>query len=87
VWTCTDRQYSQLDAALVGGVLYTQSTQASQELQQFPNSAAVRIPPYSRVIGDIHLLNTGTTTVTGHSRVRSGTAIRPEPKPAIPRTQ
>ncbi len=66
VWNCDDRNYSQLDAALSGGVLYAQSTQATHEVQKFPNGAAVRIPPYARIIGDVHLLNTGATPITGH---------------------
>ena len=66
VWNCADRNYSQLSAALVGGVIYAQSTQASHEVQKFPNSAAVRIPPYARIIGDVHLLNTTAEDITGH---------------------
>ena len=69
VWKCNDRGYSQLDAALVGGVLYAQSTQAAREVQRFPNGAAVRIPPYSRIIGDVHLLNASPKDVTGHARI------------------
>jgi hypothetical protein len=69
VWKCDDRNYSQLDAALVGGVLYAQSTQAAHEVQHFPNGAAVRIPPYARIIGDVHLLNTGQDAVTGHVKL------------------
>lgn len=65
VWDCDERDYDQLSAALVGGVLYAQSTQASREVQKFPNGAAVRIPPHSRIIGDVHLLNVGDEPVTG----------------------
>lgn len=67
VWPCADRNYHQLDAALAGGVLYAQSTQAAHEVQKFPDGAAVRIPPYSKVIGDVHILNTGSDPVTGHA--------------------
>jgi hypothetical protein len=69
VWPCDDRQYSQLKAALAGGVLYAQSTQATHEVQRFPNGAAVRIPPYSRIIGDVHVLNTTEQAVTGHIKL------------------
>jgi hypothetical protein len=69
VWKCSDRSYSQLTAALAGGVLYAQSTQATKEVQKFPGGAAVRIPPYSRIISDIHLLNVGSTAVTGHAHL------------------
>jgi hypothetical protein len=65
VWPCQERDYHQLNAALFGGVLYAQSTQATHEVQKFPEGAAIRIPPYSRIIGDVHLLNTGDSDVTG----------------------
>ena len=67
VWKCAERNYNELDAALNGGVLYAQSTQATHEVQKFPNGAAVRIPPYSRIIGDVHLLNTSASPATGHA--------------------
>lgn len=65
VWDCDERNYDQLSAAVAGGVLYAQSTQASREVQKFPNGAAVRIPPRSRIIGDVHLLNIASEPVTG----------------------
>jgi hypothetical protein len=69
VWSCADRNYQQLDAALYGGVLYAQSTQTPHEIQRFPGGAAVRIPPYARIIGDVHLLNTTMAAITGHARL------------------
>jgi hypothetical protein len=69
VWMCSDRGYDQLTAALAGGVLYAQSTQATHEVQKFPNNAAVRIPPYSRIISDVHILNATPMPVTGHARL------------------
>jgi hypothetical protein len=68
-WRCRDRSYDQLTAALAGGVLYAQSTQATHEVQKFPNAAAVRIPPYSRIISDIHILNATQAAVNGHARL------------------
>lgn len=65
VWKCGDRDYDQVTAALAGGVLYAQSTQATREVQKFPDGVALRIPPYSRVIGDVHLLNPSMTPATG----------------------
>ena len=67
VWNCMDRNYDQLSAAVAGGVLYAQSTQAKHEVQKFLDGAAVRIPAHSRIIGDVHLLNVGNTSVTGHA--------------------
>jgi hypothetical protein len=69
VWPCVDRDYHQLNAAIAGGVLYAQSTQAATEVQKFPAGVAVRIPPYSRIIGDVHLLNASDKSVTGHVRL------------------
>jgi hypothetical protein len=69
VWRCKERSYDQLSAALAGGVLYAQSTQATHEVQKFPNGAAVRIPPYSRIISDVHILNASAQPVTGHIRL------------------
>jgi hypothetical protein len=66
IWPCADRNYDQLTAAVSGGVLYAQSTQAVHEVQAFPDGAAVRIPAHSRIISDIHLLNTGDASITGH---------------------
>lgn len=54
---CYNSGFHEVEAALKGGVLYAQSTQVSRELQAFPAGAAVRIPPYSRVIGATHVLN------------------------------
>jgi hypothetical protein len=57
IWPCADRDYHQLNAAVAGGVIYAQSTQAVHEVQQFPEGAAIRIPAHARIISDIHLLN------------------------------
>jgi len=65
VWPCSDRGYSQLEAAVFGGVLYAQSTQAEHEVQKFPEGVAVRIAPYSRIISDIHILNVTPEPVVG----------------------
>lgn len=66
VWPCDERGYDQLSAAVVGGVLYAQSTQATREVQKFRDGAVVRIPAHARIIGDVHLLNVGTEAVKGH---------------------
>ncbi len=54
---CYSNGFSEVDAALMGGVLFAQSTQVDGETQQFPPGVAVRIPPWSRIIGATHLLN------------------------------
>jgi hypothetical protein len=77
VWPCDERAYDQLAAAVVGGVLYAQSTQAEREVQKFTDGAVVRIPPRARIIGDVHLLNVGSEPITGHVEL-SLYALRPE---------
>ncbi len=67
VWPCDERDYDQLTAAVAGGVIYAQSTQAVREVQKFPDGAAVRIPAHSRIIGDVHVLNTSDESRTGHT--------------------
>ena len=69
VWDCDERNYDQLSAAVAGGVVYAQSTQADSEVQKFPDGAAVRIPPHSRIIGDVHVLNTTMEQQTGHAEL------------------
>ena len=54
---CYNTGFSEVEAAINGGVLYAQSTQVMRELQKFRPGAAVRIPPYSRIIGATHVLN------------------------------
>lgn len=68
-WPCKDRDYSQLVAALAGGVLYAQSTQANHEVQKFPDGVAIRIPPNARVLSDVHVLNTSPKSVTGNMSI------------------
>ena len=69
IWKCSDRGYNQLSAALSGGVLYAQSTQAVREVQKFPDGVVVRLPPRARIVSDIHVLNVTPATVTGNVKL------------------
>jgi hypothetical protein len=60
LWKCADRGYSELDAAVAGGVLFAQSTQAKRQVQKFPDGVAVRLPPHARIVGGVHLYNTSS---------------------------
>lgn len=62
-WTCSDQHFDELAAALEGGYLFALSTQSQTEEQQLPDGAAIRIPPYSRIIGASHLLNASDSDV------------------------
>ena len=85
VWPCKERKYSQLAAAVAGGALYAQSTQARREVQKFPNGVAIRLPPKTRIISDVHILNTGNQTITGQAKLsiyaldKSNVSVRLEP--------
>lgn len=56
-YTCDDRNFDQAVAAIFGGVLFAQSTQLSHEIQAFPPGVVVKIPPRSKLVSTIHLLN------------------------------
>lgn len=58
-YKCDDRGFSEPAAALLGGVLFAQSTQAAHEVQAFPEGVVVKIPPRSKIVAQIHLLNSG----------------------------
>jgi len=62
-WPCADRGFSNIAAGAAGGVFFAQSTQASGESQAFGHGKALRIPPRSRIVGQIHLLNTSDSPV------------------------
>ncbi|HEX5062561.1 MAG TPA: hypothetical protein VFV99_24480 [Kofleriaceae bacterium] len=63
-WSCEQNQFGELIAALQGGYLFALSTQSAAETQTLPHNSAIRIPPYSRLIGSSHLLNTSDEDVT-----------------------
>ncbi len=69
-WPCSSREFDEVSGALAGGVLYAQSTQATREVQRFPEGVVVRIPPWSRVIGSAHILNPGAEALRTEMRMR-----------------
>ncbi|HSN28362.1 MAG TPA: hypothetical protein VLT45_18885 [Kofleriaceae bacterium] len=50
-------------AAVNGGVLFAQSTQLAMQTQAFPEGVAIHIPPHSKLLAQIHLLNPGDSTL------------------------
>jgi len=50
-------------AAINGGVLFAQSTQLAQQTQAFPEGVAIHIPPHSKLLAQIHLLNPGDSSL------------------------
>lgn len=63
-WSCDDRGYNEVTAAASGGVLFAQSTQAPHEVQAFPPGVVVQIPPRSKIVAQIHLLNATDAPIT-----------------------
>jgi hypothetical protein len=58
-WRCSEREFSEVAASLRGGgVFFAQSTQATEEHQEFPEGTIYVIPARSRIIGSVHVLNT-----------------------------
>jgi hypothetical protein len=56
-FVCDDRNFNEPAAAVFGGVLFAQSTQAPHERQAFPPGVVIRIPPRFKLVTQIHLLN------------------------------
>ncbi|HEU5055597.1 MAG TPA: hypothetical protein VFU21_03705 [Kofleriaceae bacterium] len=56
VWDCAG-EFDALRAALSGGVLFAQSTQATDEIQAFQPGAALEVPAHSVVVGELHVIN------------------------------
>jgi hypothetical protein len=60
LWRCSERGFMASTASFSnGGVLFAQSTQATEDSQAFLPGAVIALPPRVRVIGDLHLLNYG----------------------------
>ncbi|MDH3623942.1 MAG: hypothetical protein OES69_03780 [Myxococcales bacterium] len=62
-WSCYQRGYNAQSAAEAGGIIFNQSTQAFTEIQAFAEGAVVVLPPRSRIIGNIHLLNVSASPI------------------------
>lgn len=63
VFTCEDRAFNQATAGILGGVFFAQSTQAEHEVQEFPAGTVIEVPPHSKLVSTIHLLNSGDDTL------------------------
>ena len=68
-WNCADRGYSELTAAVAGGVIYAQPTQSKQDVQRFPDNAAVLLPAGTKIIGGTHQFNTTAEPITTSIRM------------------
>ena len=71
-WDCAERDYSLQFAVGAGGVLFAQSTQAFEETQSFTKGAVLVIPPRSRIVGNIHLLNVSGAPIENSLQMELG---------------
>ena len=71
-WDCWENDFSEFTAAIAGGVVFAQSTQALEETQQFQPGAAYEIREDARIIAYSHLLNAYDEPATTNLRVQLG---------------
>ncbi|HEY5945087.1 MAG TPA: hypothetical protein VIV40_06330 [Kofleriaceae bacterium] len=64
VFTCKDRNFDIAAAAVTGGVFFAQSTQTEHEVQAFPAGMAIPLPPKTKLVAQLHLLNRGDDAVS-----------------------
>lgn len=69
-FTCSERGFQEATGAVFGEVVFAQSTQAYVEEQRFPEGVAIKIPPHSKIIGGVHLLNVSASPL--NTGVRMG---------------
>ncbi|HEU0032367.1 MAG TPA: hypothetical protein VFQ53_17165 [Kofleriaceae bacterium] len=81
-FTCDDRDFNEPVAAIFGGVLFAQSTQAPHEIQQFPDGVAIKIPPHFKLVTQIHLLNATENTLELSPTIK----LTPIPKASVDKT-
>ncbi len=56
-FNCSDREFSEIGAAVAGTVIFAQSTQSLYEVQRFRPGAVVKVPPRHKVVAGVHFLN------------------------------
>ena len=78
-WPCEERGFSEPIAAAVGGVLFAQSTQALEETQQFPDGVVIPVPPRSKIVYNVHLLNAAAEPISTELTL----ALTPEPEEEV----
>jgi hypothetical protein len=66
---CASRGYTELDAAISGTVLFAQSTQSRLESQELPQGVVVKLPPGSKIVAGVHLLNLGSAELETELRM------------------
>lgn len=74
---CSERGYTELEAAVSGTVLWAQSTQSRIDGMTLPEGVVVKIPPRHKIMAGGHLLNLANAPFTTEARM-SLRIIHPE---------
>jgi hypothetical protein len=61
LWPCAEREFDQVTAGVVGGVLFGQSTQVAEETQRFLPGVALPLARHTRIVANLHLVNASPT--------------------------
>lgn len=69
-WDCNDHDFTELGAALAGGVIFAQSTQVAEETQRFLPGVVTEVGSNARIVAWTHLLNPTGETVDTSMTVR-----------------
>ncbi|MBX3162574.1 MAG: hypothetical protein KF773_41820 [Deltaproteobacteria bacterium] len=78
-YRCNERNFNEPAAAIFGGVIFAQSTQAPHEVQQFPEGVVVKLPPRQKLVANIHLLNATDGTLKLSPKIE----LRPIPEAKV----
>ncbi|MBA2542658.1 MAG: hypothetical protein H0V17_23645 [Deltaproteobacteria bacterium] len=76
---CDDRGFNEAVAAVFGGVLFAQSTQSTREIQQFPDGVVIKVPQKSKLVSQVHLLNSSDAAL----QIRPRITVQPVPETAV----
>ncbi|MEM9453131.1 MAG: hypothetical protein AAGF11_03070 [Myxococcota bacterium] len=68
-FVCSERGFSELNAAFNGTVLAAQSTQSRYERMELPEGVVVKVPPHYKIIAGAHLLNLAEAELDTELRV------------------
>ena len=69
---CGSRGFDELTSAVSGAVIFAQSTQSRDEVQQLPEGVVIKIPPRHRVVAGTHFLNLSSRAMTTSLRMSFG---------------
>ena len=68
-YKCSERGFTELVAAVEGGVLFAQSTQSRYEQQELPEGVVIKIPPRHKIVAGGHLLNLSSAAIDTELRM------------------